>query len=94
MHSPVNDPAWVRYTHPEGLPYYHNTSRRYAYLTENNLRDPVELASANRFATELEKRIDAKGYNMPECTEIVLQLEEEQTTLHRCGCLQARACGE
>ena len=74
---PVRDENWEPHTHPEGQPYYRNASRKYIYLTEMNLRDPLQLEFTKRFVEELEKEIVIHESMMPEEVEIVLQVEED-----------------
>ena len=67
-------PDWRLHVHPEGQPYFQNTSeeKRFRFLTEADLFNDSVLDEVNSFASEFEQR--AKKYpDLPLDVEVVLQ---------------------
>ncbi|EJC99259.1 uncharacterized protein FOMMEDRAFT_148782 [Fomitiporia mediterranea MF3/22] len=69
-------PSWTHYVQPEGQLYFHNTSRRFNYLTEAHLCDPRMLAEAELFISVFERKAESfKG--LPVNLEVVFEINDE-----------------
>lgn len=72
---------WSTHVQAEGQLYFHEPHRR--FVTEANIRKPERFRRISQWMLYVEKRAEARGIQITESTEIMLQLAQDDDSA--CG---------